>query len=218
MSRNFSFKGAWLCNPFSALPVAGRARVLQDALVVLETVGLDKEGGFTGDLVDLVPGAGRAASSPYTPDCAPCTLPRELIQHSHSPALAQLRYKHLISHGCAHTCTSSSLQVPELPLCSSPLPLAPGSKPCQCAPSQHRCASADAQRNPFHALLLVETMASDLFDSWLLLSPQQRAGQFRKIALHLLDTQKAGGAEKTSYRTWGKLRDSAETFKGTSFL
>lgn len=53
MSRNFSFKGAWLCNPFSASPVAGRAPVLQEVLIVLGSVGLDREGGFTG----LLPGA-----------------------------------------------------------------------------------------------------------------------------------------------------------------
>lgn len=53
MSRNFSFKSAWLCNPFSALPVAGRSWVLQEVLIILGTVGLDKEGGFTG----LMPGA-----------------------------------------------------------------------------------------------------------------------------------------------------------------
>lgn len=83
------------------------------------------------------------------------------------------------------------------------LPLVPGSDPCHFSESQHRCASTDAQRNPSRALLLMETMAPDLFDSWLLLSPQQRAGQFRKIAHHLLDSQEAGVAEKISYTTWG---------------
>ena len=99
MSSNFSFKGAWLCNPFSAVPMAGRAQVLQEVLIVLGAVGLDKEGwiyrasawGRVGSLLSL-----------HCSLCPGCTLPGELIQHPPSSALARLRYKLFISHDCAH--------------------------------------------------------------------------------------------------------------------
>lgn len=97
MSSNFSFKGAWLRNPFSAVPVAGRAQVLQEMLLVLR---LDKEGciyrarawGRVGSLL----------SSLHPSLCLGCSLPGELIQHPPSSALARLRYKRLISCDCAH--------------------------------------------------------------------------------------------------------------------
>ena len=48
MSSDFSFKAAWFRNPFGAVPVAGRAQMLQEVLLVLGAAGLEKEVGLQG--------------------------------------------------------------------------------------------------------------------------------------------------------------------------
>lgn len=87
MAGDFSFQAAWSRNPFGAVPVAGRAQMLQEVLLVLGAAGLEKE-----RWIYRASAWGRVGNLPFLhPSLFPCcTLPGELIQPSSAPA--RLRY------------------------------------------------------------------------------------------------------------------------------